>query len=79
MLGSLLLICSQGRVGTEDECFAGRAGEHPEEFFGREAGLTAGGGRDDHAVEVFDVPESFERVDWRAAAFDAGVDRDACS
>ncbi|MGZ4338252.1 MAG: hypothetical protein ACXVRA_13185 [Gaiellaceae bacterium] len=53
--------------------------EHPLQLFGREAGVSPGRGGDDDAVESLDAPESFEGVDWRAAAFDAGVDRDACS
>src|SRR5262245_6646120 len=58
-----LLASAQGWVGAEDECFAGRAGEHPEELLGGEAGLASGGRGDNDAVELFDSPESFECVD----------------
>src|SRR5689334_14509260 len=76
LVGCGILRGSEHRIGAEDERLAGRVRKHPEKFFRREAGLAVGGCRDDDAVEVFNVPESFECVDRRAAALDASVYRD---
>ncbi len=78
-LSRAVFACSKRRIGAEDERLARRIGEHPQQLFWRETGFASGWRGDDDAVEVFDVPESFEGVDWSAAAFDACVDRDACS
>ncbi len=53
--------------------------EHPRQVLRREARPARRGCRDDDAIERLDVPEAAERVDRRAPALDAGIDRYACA
>ena len=65
--------------GPQDEDLSGGVLEHPRQVLRREAGAARRGRRDDDAVERLDLPEAAERVDRRAAALDARVDRHACA
>jgi hypothetical protein len=78
MIVDWMLRFPKGLVRSQDDRFARRIGEHQEQFLGRKAGFSSGWSGHDDAVEVLDVPESFQGVDGCAAAFDAGVDGEAC-
>ena len=53
--------------------------EHPRQVLRREPRSPGRGRRDDDAIEGLDVPQAAERVDRRATALDARVDRNPCA
>ncbi len=79
IVGCLIQSCAKGWIRAQDERLAQSVSEHPQQLTRREARLAHGRGRDDDAVEVLDVLEPSQGVDWGTGALDARVHRHPCS